>query len=98
MINPEKAHSIVKHLIDKMFEFANLDVKYEDILGRKDDWYSQYTMTQEQHDLWREYSINYIKKEGRKPLKWAESEFVWFNLSYGLKIEQPKAQDIDNIN
>lgn len=98
MINPEKAQQIVKHLIDKMFEYANLDVKYEDVLGRKDDWYAQYTMTQEQHNAWREYSVKYIKKEGKKPTKWANLEFAWFNLAYGLKVEQPKSPELDNIN
>jgi hypothetical protein len=98
MINPDKIQLIVKHLIDKMFEFANLDVKYDDLLGRKDDWYAQYTMTQEQYELWREYSIKYIKKEKKVPIKQAEVEFAWFNLSYGLKVEQPEPPETDNIN
>lgn len=98
MINPDKVQQIVKHLIDKMFEYANLDVKYEDVLGRKDDWYAQYTMTQEQYEAWREYSVKYIKKEKKVPIKYAEREFAWFNLSYGLKVEQPKSPELDNIN
>lgn len=98
MINPDKVQQIVKHLIDKMFEYANLDVKYEDLLSRKDDWYAQYTMTQEQYEAWREYSVKYIKKEKKVPIKYAEREFAWFNLSYGLKVEQPKSPELDNIN
>ena len=98
MINPEKVQLIVKHLIDKMFEYANLDVKYEDLLDRKDDWYAQYTMTQEQYEAWREYSVKYIKKEKKVPMKYAEREFAWFNLSYGLKVEQPESPELDNIN
>lgn len=93
-----KKLDVAKHLINKMFEFANLEVTYDDIVGREDDWYSQYTMTQEQHNKWKEYSIPYIKKYMKVPMKYAETSFAWFNLSYGLKIEQPKAQDIDNIN
>lgn len=98
MINPEKIQRIVEHLINKMFEIAGHDVKYEDLLDRKDDWYAQYTMTQEQYEVWREYSIKYIKKEKKVPMKYAEREFAWFNLSYGLKVEQPESPETDNIN
>ena len=87
-----------KHLINKMFEFANLEVTYDDIVGRKDDWYCQYTMTQEQHDKWKEYSIPYIKKHMKVTMKYAETVFAWFNLSYGLKVEQPEPPELDNIN
>jgi hypothetical protein len=55
-------------------------------------------MTQEQYEVWREYSIKYIKKEKKVPMKYAEREFAWFNLSYGLKVEQPESPELDNIN
>ena len=98
MINLQKSQLIVEHLINKMFEYANLDVKYEDLLGRKDDWYAQYTMRQEQYESWKEYSVKYIKKEKKVPMKYAEQAFAWFNLSYGLKVEQPESPELDNIN
>jgi hypothetical protein len=93
-----KDEKITKHLIDKMFEIAGHDFTYENLLGRLDRWYNENTMTQKQHDEWKEYSIRYIRKEKRMPLSYAERAFAWFDLSYGLKVEQPQAPDIDNIN
>ncbi len=39
-----------------------------------------------------------IKKEKKVPLTYAEQAFAWFNLSYGLKVEQPESPELDNIN
>lgn len=93
-----KKHENAVHLINKMFEFANLKLTYEDIKDRTDPWFSTYTMTQEQHDAWREYSVKYIKKECKVTMKYAEVAFSWFNLAHGLKVERPKSPEIDNVN
>jgi len=45
---------IIKELIDVMFLIAGHDVTFEDIKGRKDNWYEQWTMTPEQEEKWME--------------------------------------------
>jgi hypothetical protein len=74
-------------LINKMFEIAGHDVKYEDIVDRKDAWYSKWTMTSEQNDEWVEYGKALIKKVFRYPKKICHREMMWLNMMYGLKIK-----------
>ena len=82
-----KERQLLKELIDKMFEIAGHDVKFEDVEGRTDDWYRQYTMTEEQNKEWREWGANHIKKKKRYYSKIASREMAWLDLYCGLKIE-----------
>lgn len=75
-------------LINKMFEIAGHDVKYEDIEHRKDAWYNQWTMTKEQNDEWIEYGKAQIKKVFRYPKRICEREMMWLNMMYGLKLDK----------
>jgi hypothetical protein len=78
----------LKHIIDKMFEIAGYDLGYNDMLGREDDWYSQYTMTQEQNDEWFRWCIDYLyNKRVVTSKRMAKREMSWINLSYGLRID-----------
>jgi hypothetical protein len=81
----EKMDMAIEHLIDKMFEIAGHDVTFNDIKERKDDWYTQWTMTMDQSEEWKKYGIEYL----RKIFKWnkilAEKEMLWMNLQWGLK-------------
>ena len=45
-----KERLLLKELIDKMFELAGYDLKFEDVEGRTDNWFQQYTMTQTQNE------------------------------------------------
>lgn len=75
---------VVETLIDKMFEIAGHNVGYQDIKERTDNWYQQWTMTQEQNDEWRAWGIKFLKK---KRFLRPEREMAMFDLNYGLKIE-----------
>lgn len=75
-------------LINKMFEVAGHSVTFDDIKERTDNWYTQWTMTEEQNKEWREWGIDYLKKKKRWPKYLAEREMAMFDLCYGLKIEQ----------
>ena len=79
---------IVKALINEMFKIAGHDVKYEDVVGRKDAWYQDWTMTEEQNKQWREWGTKFIKRNLNVLQRQAESEMAMFNLNYGLKIKQ----------
>ena len=83
----ERKKEFLVDLINKMFEIAGHDVTYEDIEGRKDAWYTKWTMTYEQNNEWVEYGMAQIKKVFRYPKKVCKKEMMWLNLMYGLKIK-----------
>lgn len=81
----QKKEKAVVDLINQMFIIAGHDVTYEDIKDRKDDWYTQWTMTVEQGEEFKEWGKKYLMKELRTRAKLAEKEMLWFNLQWGLK-------------
>lgn len=84
----DKDQIIVETLINKMFEIAGHSVTYDDIKDRKDNWYQQWTMTEEQNKEWREWGLKYLKKQKRLYKYYAEKQMAFFDLMYGLKIQQ----------
>lgn len=81
----EKKNIFIVDIINKMFEIAGHDVTYDDVKGRQDDWYTQWTMTMEQSDEWKDWGISEMRKRFRYPKKWAEKEMGWITLMWGLK-------------
>lgn len=77
---------LAKALIDKMFEIAGHDVTYEDVVNRKDAWYNEWTMTEEQNEEWKKWGIEYLRKKKRWPKKLAEIEMSMLNLYCGLQV------------
>jgi hypothetical protein len=84
----EKIDQCMITLINEMFKIAGHDVGFEDIKDRKDNWYAQWTMTEEQSQEWVKFGVDLIRKTLRINKKLAEREMQWFNLNYGLKIEE----------
>lgn len=80
-----KDEQIVKALIDEMFSIAGHDIKYEDIKDRQDDWYTQWTMTEEQYNQWIEWGAEYMRKAKKLRKEKAKQAMSWFALNYGLK-------------
>lgn len=81
-----KDRLLLKELIDKMFELAGHNLKFEDVEGRKDNWFQEYTMTEEQNREWREWGTKLIAKKKRHLKKIADREMAWIDLYCGLKI------------
>lgn len=51
-------------------------------------WYQAFTFkTEVEYNNWKEFCINLFRKELKMTKKQAESEFINFDLSYGLKQE-----------
>jgi hypothetical protein len=86
----DKDRLILKELIDKMFEIAGHDLKFEDVEGRKDNWFQQYPMTEAQNKEWREWGTKHIKKKKRYYSKIASREMAFLDLYCGLKISDSK--------
>jgi hypothetical protein len=82
----EKWDKAVVDLINKMFEIAGHNVTYNDVKGRQDDWYSQWTMTVEQNEEWCKWGKKYLMKELKLYAAQAEKEMSWGNLMWGLKV------------
>jgi hypothetical protein len=51
-------------------------------------WYSNWTMTQEQHDEFKKYAIPLIKKIFKCNKERANRTFAWFDLQFGLRIKE----------
>lgn len=85
----DKHRQLIKQLIDKMFEIAGHDLKFEDIDGATDNWFQRYTMTEAQNAEWREWGTSLIAKKKRISKKRAASEIAMLDLYCGLKISDP---------
>jgi len=83
---------IIKELINVMFTIAGHDVTFEDIKGRKDQWYYEWTMTPEQEEKWMEYMVKYFRKHRSMAIRYAQTSASMFNLMYGLKVNRPELE------
>jgi hypothetical protein len=81
----EKWKLAIVDLINEMFKIAGHQVTYEDVKDRKDAWYSEWTMTMEQYNKWREFGISYLQKNLGLSKHWAEKEMAMAGLNWGLK-------------
>jgi hypothetical protein len=84
-----KERQLLKELIDKMFEIAGHNLKFEDVEGRKDNWFQQYTMTEIQNEEWKEWGTKLLAKKRRYGKKLADREMRMLDLYCGLKINNP---------
>jgi len=76
---------IVRTIINKMFEIAGHDVTFEQVAGRKDAWYTEWTMTEAQNKEWVKWMTEYFKKDCKYYAKIAEREAAMCSLMWGLK-------------
>jgi hypothetical protein len=77
--------NISEHLVQyqlKMIGKTMLDVEGDE------EWYTNNTMTQEQHEDFKRYAIPLLKKIFKFNKGKAEETFGWFNLQFGLRIKK----------
>jgi hypothetical protein len=84
----EKIDQAIVDLINEMFKIAGHEVTYDDIKDRKDNWFQEYTMTEEQNNEWIKWGEKYIKKKLSMIAYRAEKEMSWVKLMWGLKIQE----------
>lgn len=76
---------VIKEIIDQMFIIAgHPEVGYDDVVGRKDEWYLQWSMTEDQRKEWMEWGVKLLRKRKRWSKKIAESEMAYIDLYCGL--------------
>ena len=84
----EKREQAVINLLNQMFIIAGHNITYDDIKGRKDDWYTEWTMTTDQSKEWMKWGVTYLRKYLKMNKALAEKEMMWVNLQWGLKYEE----------
>jgi len=81
----QKREQAVIDLLNQMFVIAGHNVTYEDIKGRNDNWWTEWTMTMAQADEWKAWGVDYLRKNLKLNKALAEKEMQWVNLQWGLK-------------
>ena len=76
----QKREQAVIDLLNQMFIIAGHNVTYEDIKGRKDNWWTEWTMTMAQADEWKAWGVDYLRKNLKLNKALAEKEMQWVNL------------------
>ncbi len=85
-----KIDDVVVTLINKQFELAGYELTYNDVAGRKDDWYNQYTITEEKYYEWLEFGEKLIRKKLKLSTIKCKNEMAMVGLMYGLKFRDDK--------
>lgn len=83
----EKIDQAIKDLINEMFRTAGHAITFDDIKDRKDDWFCEYTMTEEQQTEWKRWGKKYLMKKLNMRAARAEKEMMWVNLQWGLRLD-----------
>jgi hypothetical protein len=81
----QKREQAVIDLLNQMFVIAGHSVTYDDIKGRKDNWWTEWTMTMAQSDQWMAWGVDYLRKNLKLNKTLAEKEMRWMNIQLGLK-------------
>ena len=81
----QQREQAVIDLLNQMFVIAGHNVTYDDINGRTDNWWAEWTMTVAQGDQWKAWGADYLRKNLKLNKTLAEKEMQWMNLQWGLK-------------
>ena len=76
--------NIADHLVD--YQLGMIDKSMQEAHMTK-EWYSKWTMTTDQHEVFKAYALPLIKKVFKCNKSRAESTFQWFDLQFGLRIK-----------
>jgi hypothetical protein len=76
--------NIADHLLD--YQLGMVGKSMQEAYMTK-EWYSKWTMTQEQHDAFKAYAIPLLKKVFKCNKSRADDTFNWFDLEFGLRIK-----------
>ncbi|MFN9112864.1 MAG: hypothetical protein ACK5XN_22595 [Bacteroidota bacterium] len=76
--------NIERHLLE--YQLSMVDKTLMDTID-DDKWWFNITMTQEQHNEFRNYAVKLIRKTFRCNKANGEKTFDWFNGNFGLRIK-----------
>ena len=84
MNNDIKADKFIEIALTRMFQVVG--IKYKKSSCKKPNWYLKHTWTQEQSDIYGKWFIDEYCKTFKSSLKTAKTEWMWFFMNYGWKI------------
>jgi hypothetical protein len=76
--------NITEHLIEYQLKMINQSLE---IIEKDPEWYSNFSMTKDQHEEFKKYAISLIKKVFKCNKSKAVNTFNWFDFEFGLRIE-----------
>jgi hypothetical protein len=76
--------NVGEHLVEYQLDLIGKSVSEA---YRTPEWFSEWTITAEQHDKLKEYAIPLLKKVFKCNKSKAEGIFSWFDLQFGLRID-----------
>ena len=87
--------TISDHLIEYQLDIVGKTVAEA---YKTEEWYSKWTMTEEQHKQFQNYAVPLLKKVFKCNKRRAESIFGWFDLQFGLRIDNnPTQQQLEEL-
>jgi hypothetical protein len=93
----QKREQAVIDLINQMFVIAGHEVTFDDVKDRKDAWYMEWTMTVQQNEEWKQWGVNYLRKNLKVNKALAEKEMMWVSLQWGLKFSNWEEYEAQNV-
>jgi hypothetical protein len=84
----EKITKCIIEILNEMFKIAGHSVTYDDIKDRKDAWYSEWTMTEDQYHEWQKWGVSYLRKSLKLNKEWATREMAMIGLNWGLSFKR----------
>lgn len=75
--------NVAEHLVE--YQLAMVGKSMQEALMTP-EWYSDWTITNEQHEKLKEYAIPLLKKVFKCNKGKAEAIFSWFDFQFGLRI------------
>ena len=92
----EKWRKASEDLINKMFEIAGHNVTFDDIKDRKDEWYTDWTMTVAQAEQWREWGMEYLRKNMNQQCNDEIDIIIHLSMVYHLVMKNDIISKIEN--
>lgn len=78
-----------ENIADHLLEYQlNLIGKTIEDVAKEPNWLKVWSISQENHDLFRAYAIQMLKKVFKYNTSKAKQTFDWFGLGFGLKIKK----------
>jgi len=73
--------------VNQQFSIAGYDLSYKHVKDSKNPLFKIYKITSLQHRIFKDWFIRNIIKSLKISIEKANAEFDWFELTYGLKID-----------
>jgi hypothetical protein len=86
--------NVCDHLVDYELEMIGKTMAEA---YKNENWFHEWTMTEEQHNKFKAYAIPLIKKVFKCNKRRAEATFSWFDLSFGLRIDNENTNNNEDL-